>query len=80
MRPIQLHDIALKLDGSVVRDLEIDEVMDGTRDRGVLPKDLRGSGLGNLVEEGGVRFRTLKTRKTFFLPFSGFSFLVNNVG
>lgn len=58
------HTIILKSDNSVHQGLEIDNVVDGTRDKS-----------NNLLQEGCVTFRTPKTRKLFSIHFSEFSFL-----
>lgn len=50
--------------GDLIGDLEIEDVVDGPREKGVL------------LFEGGIRFRT-ERRKSFFLKFSEFSFVVN---
>jgi hypothetical protein len=59
----QTHDIRLTADGSIVEDMEIDEVYEGERDKQRC-----------LIQEGGILFRTPE-RKRFFLKFSQFSFL-----
>lgn len=69
-------DIALKADGSIVRDLEIDDVTEPIRDRRMFPAECRGLGLGVLTDGTRVRFRT-PARKTFTLGLDQFSFLVN---
>lgn len=71
------HDIVLKADGEIVRGLEIDSVEDGIRDRSMFPKEVRGAGLGVLVEPARIRFRT-PSRKVFALSFDQFSFLINH--
>ena len=71
-----IFTIRLRSDGSF-HDVEIEETVEGARDRSMLPKDTKFGGFGVLVSEGFVRFRTAKTRKVFTLPFSQFSFAFN---
>lgn len=59
---IPKHTIKLHGEAEAVEDLEVEEVIEGTYEKGVL------------VLGGGVRFRT-PARKLFFLTFDQFSFV-----
>lgn len=83
MNPIvpSLFTIFFKPEQTVVENLEIVDVVEGTRDR--MPKAVHG-GLpqGILTEGGGVIFRTLDTKasrgREWHVDFSDFSFIFNS--
>lgn len=79
---VERFTILFKPTQTVVENLEIDDVIEGSRDR--MPKAVQGGlPVGVLTDEGGVIFRTPETKssrsKQWHVGFSDFSFIFNHV-